>query len=183
MATRIWRESIQKPGTFSRSYQTAAICTDTKTKTIRPRRGFAMALFGKQPFRFVFALFFIVLACADLSAQAADFAPYGKASTALDAYPAMVLHGPELRAFSREHYETYQPVVDRMAELARDGVEFRMCNDALRAAGYKPDDMHGFVTVIASGFPEIALLQQQGFRYINPVPLSVDDLRRHHPAD
>ncbi|HLW05341.1 MAG TPA: DsrE family protein [Azoarcus sp.] len=200
MATRSWYGSVQKSGISARN-----------------DRAVAMALFGKQPLRFVLALFFTLLACTGMSAQAADFAPYGKASTALDVYPDMdlvfdvnysdpqdlhvlygfvrnaqrhvqgrkvlVLHGPELRAFAREHYETYQPVIDRMAELARDGVEFRMCNDALRAAGYEPDDMHGFVTVIASGFPEIALLQQQGFRYINPVPLNVADLRRRHPAD
>lgn len=171
----------------------------------------------KHTFRSTIATAFTILACAGTPALAADFAPYGKAQTALDTYPAMdlvfdvnyqdpqdlhvlygfvrnaqrhvqgrkvlVLHGPELRAFSREHYETYQPVVDRMAELARDGVEFRMCNDALHAAGYTPDDMHGFVTVIASGFPEIALLQEQGFRYINPLPLRVDDLRSRYPAN
>lgn len=89
----------------------------------------------------------------------------------------VVTHGPELRAFAKENYEKYQEVVDRMVELAVQGVEFRMCNKALRVAGYSAEDMHGFVTVVPAGFPEIAYLQSQGYRYINPIPLSVIDVR------
>jgi len=90
----------------------------------------------------------------------------------------VVTHGPELRVFAKESYEDYQGIVDRMAELAREGVEFRMCNDAMRASGFTAEDMHGFITVISSGFPEIALLQSQGFRYINPVPLRLEPVPR-----
>ncbi|MGL1834365.1 DsrE family protein [Rhodocyclaceae bacterium SMB388] len=89
----------------------------------------------------------------------------------------IVTHGPELRAFAKENYETYQAVIDRMHELAQSGVEFRMCNNALRAAGYKPEDMHGFVTVVPAGFPEIVLLQSQGYAYVNPLPLPVRGIR------
>lgn len=162
------------------------------------------------------ALLAMALCAGAPAAWPEEFAPYGSAETALQAYPAMdlvfdvnyrdpndlhvlygfvrnaqrhvagrkviVTHGPELRAFAKENYETYQPVVDRMAELARDGIEFRMCNDALRAAGYEPDDMHGFVRVISSGFPEIAHLLGQGFRYVNPLPLRVDGLREREQA-
>lgn len=67
---------------------------------------------------------------------------------------AVVTHGPELRAFAEENYERYTGEMDRMAELASQGVEFRMCNNALRAAGYEPEDMHGFVTVVPAGFPK-----------------------------
>lgn len=94
----------------------------------------------------------------------------------------VVTHGPELRVFAKENYEKYQGIVDKMAELASDGVEFRMCNNAMRAAGYKPEDMHGFITVVPAGFPEIAHLQNQGYRYINPHALSVRDVRYiEHP--
>jgi intracellular sulfur oxidation DsrE/DsrF family protein len=90
----------------------------------------------------------------------------------------VVTHGPELRAFAKENYEQYQGEVDRMAELARDfGVEFRMCNDALRAAGFVPQDMHGIVTVVPSGFSELAHWQARGYRYSNPIPLEVKDVR------
>lgn len=89
----------------------------------------------------------------------------------------VVTHGPELRAFAKENYVKYQGIMDKMKELADAGVEFRMCSNALKAAGYKPDDFHGFVTVVPAGFPEIALLQSEGYSYINPLPYSPRDVR------
>jgi uncharacterized protein len=97
--------------------------------------------------------------------------------TPLTGKMVVVTHGPELRVFAKENYEKYQGIVDRMAELARNGVEFRMCSNAMRAAGFQPSDMHGFITVVPAGFPEIAYLQAQGYRYINPIPLPVKDVR------
>ncbi|HLU76991.1 MAG TPA: DsrE family protein [Burkholderiales bacterium] len=89
----------------------------------------------------------------------------------------VVSHGPELRAFAKENYEKYQAVVDQLAELAQEGVEFKMCNNALRAAGFQPEDMHGFVTVVPAGFPELAYWQSKGYQYINPLPLPVGGVR------
>ncbi|HBQ48161.1 MAG TPA: hypothetical protein DD728_04620 [Hyphomonas atlantica] len=89
----------------------------------------------------------------------------------------VVTHGPELRAFAKENYIKYQGMMDKMKELADDGVEFRMCHNALRAAGFKADDFHSFVTVVPAGFPEIAYLQSQGYAYINPLPYPVRDVR------
>jgi intracellular sulfur oxidation DsrE/DsrF family protein len=89
----------------------------------------------------------------------------------------VVTHGPELRVFAKENYMKYQGIVDKMAELSESGVEFRMCSNAMRAAGFKSSDMHGFITVVPAGFPEIALLQSEGYKYINPIPLSVKDVR------
>lgn len=89
----------------------------------------------------------------------------------------IVTHGPELRAFAKENYTKYQGIMDKMKELADAGVEFRMCHNALRAAGFKADDFHGFVTVVPGGFPEIAHLQSQGYTYINPLPYPVGNVR------
>lgn len=89
----------------------------------------------------------------------------------------VVTHGPELRAFAKENYQKYQGAVDKMAELAKDGVEFKMCNNAMRAAGFVPEDMHGFITVVPAGFPEVAYYQGKGYKYINPLPLPVKDIR------
>lgn len=89
----------------------------------------------------------------------------------------VVTHGPELRAFAKENYDKYQGVIDRMAELAKDGVEFKMCNNALRAAGFVPEDMHGMITVVPAGFAELVHWQSKGYQYINPIPLSVRDVR------
>ncbi|MBE0549398.1 MAG: DsrE family protein [Rubrivivax sp.] len=89
----------------------------------------------------------------------------------------VVTHGPELRAFAKENYEKYQGIMDKMAELSKEGVEFKMCNNAMLAAGFKAEDMHGFVTVVPAGFPEVAYWQSKGYRYINPLPLPVKDVR------
>ncbi len=89
----------------------------------------------------------------------------------------VVTHGPELRAFAKENYEKYQSIIDNLADLAKDGVEFKMCNNAMKAAGYKAEDMHGFITVVPAGFPELAYWQGKGYKYINPLPLSVRDVR------
>ena len=89
----------------------------------------------------------------------------------------VVTHGPELRAFAKENYEKYQAVVDKMAELAKEGVQFKMCNNALRAAGFAPTDMHGFITVVPAGFAELVYWQAKGYQYVNPIPLSVRNVR------
>jgi intracellular sulfur oxidation DsrE/DsrF family protein len=89
----------------------------------------------------------------------------------------VVTHGPELRAFAKENYEKYQGIVDKMAELNKEGVEFKMCNNAMKAAGFKAEDMHGFITVVPAGFPELAYWQSKGYQYINPLPLPVKDVR------
>ncbi len=105
-----------------------------------------------------------------------------KTSEALKGKMVVVTHGPELRVFAKENYEKYQGIVDKMAVLADKGVEFHMCNNAMRAAGFKPEDMHGFITVVPAGFPEIAYLQSKGYKYINPLPYSVKDVRYlEHP--
>ena len=89
----------------------------------------------------------------------------------------VVTHGPELRAFAKENYEKYQGIVDKMAELAQDGVQFKMCNNAMKAAGFSAEDMHGFITVVPAGFPELVYWQSKGYQYVNPLPLPVKDVR------
>jgi len=89
----------------------------------------------------------------------------------------VVTHGPELRAFAKENYEKYQGAVDKMAELSKEGVEFKMCNNAMKAAGFSAEDMHGFITVVPAGFPELAYYMGKGYQYINPLPLPVKDVR------
>jgi intracellular sulfur oxidation DsrE/DsrF family protein len=105
-----------------------------------------------------------------------------KTSEQLKGEMIVVTHGPELRVFAKENYEKYQGIVDKMAAHAKNGVKFHMCNNAMRAAGFKPEDMHGFITVVPAGFPEVAYLQSKGYRYINPLPYSVKDVRYiEHP--
>ncbi|WP_296771407.1 DsrE family protein [Thiobacillus sp.] len=88
----------------------------------------------------------------------------------------IVTHGPELKAFAKENYKEFRGIVDKMADLANTGVKFYMCRNAMKMAGYRPEDMHGFITVVPFGFAEIAYLEYQGYQYINPTPLSTKDI-------
>lgn len=91
---------------------------------------------------------------------------------------AIVTHGPELRAFAKENYSKYRVIIDKMAALAKEGVTFYMCRNAMETAGYRSEDMDGFVTVVPSGFAQIAYLEYKGYQYINPTPLSTKDIRQ-----
>ena len=89
----------------------------------------------------------------------------------------VVVHGPELRLFAKENYQKYRAIVDQAADLADRGVEFRMCGNSMKRAGFEVSHIHGFLSVIPAGFPEIILLQSQGFQYSNPLPNDVKDVR------
>jgi len=105
-------------------------------------------------------------------------------NTVVPGKAVVVLHGTEIRAFAKENYEKYQAVIDNLAALSKEGVEFRMCNNAMTAAGFKAEDMHGFITVIPAGFAEIISLQQNGYRVIDATMTPVKDTRLlDHPKD
>lgn len=96
----------------------------------------------------------------------------------------VVLHGTEIRAFAKENYLKYQAVVDELAALSKEGVDFRMCNNAMHAAGFEANDIHGFVTVVPAGFAEIIDLQNKGYRVIDATTTPVKDSRYlDHPKD
>lgn len=89
----------------------------------------------------------------------------------------VVLHGAEIRGFAKENYEKYQGVIDQLAALTKEGVEFRMCNNAMHAAGFEAKDIVGFVTVIPAGFAEVIDLQQKGYKVIDASATAVKDSR------
>lgn len=89
----------------------------------------------------------------------------------------VVLHGAEIRAFAKENYEKYQGVIDQLADLRKENVEFRMCNNAMHAAGFQAADIDGFVTIIPAGFAEIIDLQKQGYAVIDASATPVKDSR------
>lgn len=96
----------------------------------------------------------------------------------------VVLHGTEIRAFAKENYEKYQAVIDSLATLSKEGVEFRMCNNAMHAAGFNAEDMHGFITVIPAGYAEVIYLQNKGYKVIDASMTPVKDSRFiDHPKD
>jgi intracellular sulfur oxidation DsrE/DsrF family protein len=96
----------------------------------------------------------------------------------------VVVHGTEIRAFAKENYEKYQDVIDKLAEFSKHGVEFRMCNNAMHAAGFQAKDIDGFVTIIPAGFAEVIYLQQQGYKVIDASATPVKGSRYlDHPEE
>lgn len=89
----------------------------------------------------------------------------------------VVLHGPEIRVFAKENYEKYQGLVDKMAALSKGGVDFRMCNNAMHAAGFESNDIVGFVTIVPAGFAEIIDLESKGYQPIIALVTPVKDSR------
>jgi len=89
----------------------------------------------------------------------------------------VVLHGTEIRAFAKENYEKYQGIIDQLADLSKEGVEFRMCNNAMHAAGFEAKDIDGFITVVPAGFAEVISLQNKGYKVIDASATAVKDSR------
>ena len=89
----------------------------------------------------------------------------------------VVLHGPEVRVFAKENYEKYQGLVDKMAGLAKSGVDFRVCNNAMHGAGFEAKDLIGIVTVVPAGFAELIDLQSKGYQPIIATVTAVKDSR------
>ena len=77
-----------------------------------------------------------------------------------------VFHGKEQLAFANKNELEYSDVMTKLSELKKQGVEFRFCNNAMKGNGLVPADMNGLVTVIPAGYPELALLQSQGYKYL-----------------
>ncbi len=77
-----------------------------------------------------------------------------------------VFHGKEQLAFANKNEFEYSEVMDKLFELKKKGVEFRFCNNAMQGNGLVPADMNGLVTVVPAGYPELALLESQGYKYM-----------------
>jgi intracellular sulfur oxidation DsrE/DsrF family protein len=75
----------------------------------------------------------------------------------------VVTHGPELVVFAKKNYAKYKDIVDRAASLAKQGVRFEACRNAAAAEGFKPEDLHGFVTVVPAGPYALAYWQAKGY--------------------
>jgi intracellular sulfur oxidation DsrE/DsrF family protein len=62
-----------------------------------------------------------------------------------------------------------QPFAGAIADLANQGVEFRVCNNTLQARQIDPSKVVMEATVVPSGVAEIARLQaREGFVYLRP---------------
>ena len=70
----------------------------------------------------------------------------------------IVAHGNELHAFSRLNRAAYPDMYDELKALKDAGVTIRVCSNAARSRGYKPDEFYDVVTglcerLLAGGAP------------------------------
>jgi len=75
----------------------------------------------------------------------------------------IVSHGPEVVVWAKQNYAKYKEIVDRANALAKQGVRFEICRNAATAQGFKPEDLHGFVTVVPAGPYALAYWQARGY--------------------
>jgi len=88
-----------------------------------------------------------------------------ESSFALGEPIAFVLHGPEVKYFSRMNYEAYKGIVDKAAQLdAFRLIDVRVCATYLRNNNISPDSLPPFVEVVPYGPDEEMRLRAQGYR-------------------
>jgi len=78
----------------------------------------------------------------------------------------IVSHGPEVVLWAKQNYSKYKKIVDRAASFAEQGVLFEICRNDAAALGFKPEDLHGFVSVIPAGPYALTYWQNKGYSYI-----------------
>lgn len=65
--------------------------------------------------------------------------------------------------------QSNQPFTGAIADLANQGVEFRVCNNTLQARQIDPNKVVMEATLVPSGVAEVARLQaREGFAYLRP---------------
>lgn len=78
----------------------------------------------------------------------------------------IVAHGNELHAFSRLNRAAYPGVYEDLKALVDAGVTIRVCSNAARSRGYKPDEFYDVVTVVPAAVSELAKYQNEGYSYM-----------------
>lgn len=76
---------------------------------------------------------------------------------------ALVANGPGVRHFVRG-----SQFGERIASLARRGVRFYVCSNALRNLGIDPASLVAEAEVVPAGIVKIVELVQQGYVYVKP---------------
>lgn len=76
----------------------------------------------------------------------------------------LVANGPAVRRFTREDRE----LAEQGETLAAQGLEIRLCNNALNKFGIDRETLWSCASVVPAGVVELVRLQREGFAYIKP---------------
>jgi uncharacterized protein len=63
--------------------------------------------------------------------------------------------------------DEFSGFIPLMEALHKEGVRFRVCNNAMASLGVSPGDVHTFMKITPAGILEIVSRQMQGFHYIS----------------
>jgi intracellular sulfur oxidation DsrE/DsrF family protein len=106
---------------------------------------------------------------------------YGDAKSS---HIVLVAHGNELHAFSRLNRAAYPGVYEELKALKDAGVTIRVCSNAARSRGYKPDEFYDVITVVPAAVIDIAKWQNEGYSYMYAEwfpRLTRDEVVKQHP--
>lgn len=104
--------------------------------------------------------------------------------TLKDSHLVVVAHGNELHMLSRRNRAAHPDFYEQLKELAEQGVDIRVCRNAARFRGYKPDEFYDLVTVVPAAMTDLAKWQAKGYAYISGDVIQRtkrSDFRRQHP--
>lgn len=88
-------------------------------------------------------------------------------SDPFDSKVVILLHGNEIPFFAIRNTSKYRELTQRAQSATLSGViEFRMCRLAAEMHGLRPEDIHGFITLVPMADAEIVRLQQEGYAYM-----------------
>lgn len=79
----------------------------------------------------------------------------------------VVAHGNELHMLSRLNRAAYPEIYEQLKAYTDQGVTFRICRNAAKARGYKPDDFYDLATVVPAAMTDLAKWQLKGYAYIS----------------
>lgn len=85
---------------------------------------------------------------------------------AKNSHLVIVAHGNELHAFSRLNRAAYPGMYEELKALADAGVTIRVCSNAARSRGYKPDEFYDVITVAPAAVSDMAKWQNEGYSYM-----------------
>lgn len=78
----------------------------------------------------------------------------------------VIIHGDTIPFFSTANPANLELMKRAYNFTVGAPIEFRMCQAAAKAMGYKPKDIHGFVKMVPMADAEIVKLQKEGYAYM-----------------
>ena len=80
---------------------------------------------------------------------------------------ALILHGPEIRFFSKKNYKVNSNIVDKAARLDGDSIiEIKVCKSKMDEFGIEDKDIPSFVEIIPYAPDEEERLLKKGYVYL-----------------